>query len=281
MKHNLPLAIQKAIRNYKEIELGGLVYYPILMDEIDEWEMVKPAVELMLQRLPAQYAVMPFLSALHAYDYDLLRSQNRASGLFAKIVLYLCLCLRLGRGESPEQRTKRIQVLVDPKDPRTLKALQFTWDGEEIVKITPRDYGKIREALAAQNGMSIADESKNLELVDADLDMKSRSGVALEYDTDVLISSVASACGVDEEEVMNWPVLKFQRRKAAIDRRLKYLICGIGEASGAKWKGGNPCPSWCLERAAESAALIPMSQFMATAGAGAVDRTQGEGGATG
>ena len=274
MKNSLPLAIQKAVRCYEPIELGGITYHPIRMDEADELEMVKPAAELMLSRLPAPYAVMPFLAAVYAYDYDLLRQSGTASGLFSRTVLFLCLCLRLGRGEPPEKRVARMRIVTDRKDPRALKALEFLTDGEEAERITPRDYARARPVLAAQNGLTLQDEAQNVELLDAAAELREASGGArLHYDLDELIAAVAAESGVDEGELLQWPVLKFQRRKEAIDRRLRFLVCGIGEAAGGRYKGGNPCPSWCFRREEGSGALIPMQQFLAGAGAAAENRT--------
>lgn len=41
-----------------------------------------------------------------------------------------------------------------------------------------------------------------------------------------------------------------------------YLICGISEGNGVKWKGGNPVPHLFYDREREDAgAMTPLSQF--------------------
>ena len=58
------------------------------------------------------------------------------------------------------------------------------------------------------------------------------------------------------------PLLKLKRRQEAIQRAADYLICGISEGGGTKWKGGNPVPHLFYDREREEAgAMTPLSQF--------------------
>lgn len=57
---------------------------------------------------------------------------------------------------------------------------------------------------------------------------------------------------------------KLNSRREAVNRVLNFLICGIGESQGTKWKGGNPYPSPFFDRVREdSPALISMSSLPA------------------
>ena len=63
-------------------------------------------------------------------------------------------------------------------------------------------------------------------------------------------------------EAEEWTVRKLNSRREAVNRVLNFLICGIGESQGTKWKGGNPYPSPFFDRVREdSPALISMDQF--------------------
>ena len=271
---DLPLAIKQAIRTDKPIEMDGYTFYPILVEEIDELEYVRPAIEFMQQNFPVKYAAMPLLSAFFAYDYDRMREHLPPTGLFARATYFLALCLRLGCGRGREARTDCFRVAVDMHDPSRLKSVQADM-GEEILNITPVMFSRWRAVLAAQNALEIPDESKNIELLEAKHDILSSKDIALKRDIDDLISAVALVSQCDEVEVMKWSVRKFYQRKRSVERLLNFVICGIGEAQGTKWKGGNPCPSWCYERERDNPALVPMSSFMQGAGAAAVERTGG------
>lgn len=59
-----------------------------------------------------------------------------------------------------------------------------------------------------------------------------------------------------------WPLLKLKRRQEAIQRAADYLICGISEGNGVKWKGGNPVPNLFYDRERDDAGdMTPLSQF--------------------
>ena len=62
---------------------------------------------------------------------------------------------------------------------------------------------------------------------------------------DDLLESITPTYAVitsSEEEIDEWPILKFQRRSESYQRILSYVICGVGECSGTTWKDGNPTP---------------------------------------
>ena len=271
---SIPIAIQKSIRKDEPIEMDGLIFYPVLVEEIEELSQVRPAVEFMQQNFPVKYAAMPLLSAFYAYDFDQICAGGTASGLFLRAVEFLCLCLRLGRGDRMENRIRRFQIITDASDPSILKGLSFWKDGEEQTLIKPGQFTRWRPILAAQNGMEVPDESTNPELIQARQEMGSIGAVALREDIDDLISSLALLSHCEEAEIMGWTVRKFFRRRDAASRLLHFVVCGIGEMSGTKWKGGNPHPSWCFDRAEGASPLIPMSEFMKSAGSAAENRTK-------
>lgn len=273
--NNVPNSILKSIRKDKEIEMDGLVFYPILVDEIEEFNQARVAIEFMQQRLPAKYVSMPILSAYYAYDYDLLTTTGEASGLFYSAVFFLCLALRIGKGEDADKRVGRIQIISDAKDRSKLDHLRFLYNGEQIVKIAPYQFSLWRPILAEQNGLEIPDEAADLDLLEAKDVLSSAGAPTLNINTDDMLTSIAMICGCDESEMMEWTVRKLFRRRNAANRILHFMVTGIGEMSGnIKWKNGNPYPSWCFDKKDESSALISMSGFVDNLGNTASERTQ-------
>ena len=112
----------------------------------------------------------------------------------------------------------------------------------------PFEMNLIREAIADLNGMELPDEAENPELVDALHQMDEISPIKLIPSMENMLDSVAFISGIKTQELADWTILEFERRKKTADRFLRFLICGIGETSGAKWKNGNPYPSWMLEK---------------------------------
>ena len=103
--------------------------------------------------------------------------------------------------------------------------------------------------MAAQNGIEIVNEDANPELVQAERDLAELNGAALKGGISERIGTVAALCRAEEEEIDGWPILKLRNRERAWQRITGYLICGIAEAQGAKWKSGNPHPSLFYEKA--------------------------------
>lgn len=271
----LPVAIKKSIRKNEPIEMDGLVFYPVLVEEIDDLEEARPAVEFLQQNFPVKYAVLPLLSAFYAFDYDLYQQSGSTSGLFYRALLFLCLCLRLGQGETREKRVQRFRIATAPKEPSELAGISFLYNGEEQIQISPAQFSRWRPILAEQNGMHLEDEAADRDLLEARQHLKSSGAIPLKADFDSALSSVALACQTDESEILKWPVRKFYMRKASADRLFNFLVCGIGEMSGnVRWKGGNPYPSWCYDKEAGNPELLSMSGFIGNLGDTASGRTQ-------
>ena len=116
--------------------------------------------------------------------------------------------------------------------------------------------------LAAQNGIALADATDNPALLKAEEVIQAKKGIDVDVSLEAAVSSVALFSGVDDESIYDWPILKLTHRRQALQRAMDYMICGIGEAQGAKWKHGNPVPSPFFPRKKEgSVAAIPMSEF--------------------
>lgn len=268
---NLPLHIQKAIRTYQPIETEGLTFWPILASEYHEFLTAKPAIEVMQQALPVRWLSMPLLSAFYGMDFEAFQKGEPRVGLFSRCLLFLALSLRLGKGREVAERTKLFTILVDAEDPGQLKALRFTGDDGEEKEITPIMFQRLRPILAIQNGIELASEDANPDLVEAERDLAEMNGPELEVSLDSLFSTIAAMAGIDEAEIDDWPILKLNRRQKAYSRVLNYVVCGIGEAQGTKWKGGNPYPSPFYDKVRNgSSGAMRLEEFAGGAGVRAV-----------
>lgn len=260
--NQIPASIQSKIRRYAPVDIDGVTLYPVTVDEYDAFNQARPAIEFVQQSLPVAYVSMPLLQAFYSIDMESLSDAKLPSGLFARAILFLALALRLGRGDSTENRLRRFKVRVSPNDVKRLVAISFDIDGEERYDITPAKYQRWLPILAAQNGIALADATDNPALLKAEEVIQAKKGVDVDVSLEAAVSSVALFSGVDDESIYDWPILKLTHRRQALQRAMDYMICGIGEAQGAKWEHGNPVPSPFFPRKKEgSVAAIPMSEF--------------------
>lgn len=253
--------IKTACRRYEEIETDGLVLYPILVEEMEVFEMARPGMEIVQQSLPVAYAAMPLLAALYRMEYDAMQRGEAGIGLLPRALLMLALSLRLGRGLEPGKRTGMLRCKVDPADMGCLKAVEFTVDGEEVHRITPVQFQRLREIIAAQNGIRLAPPEANPELIEAQKELVQMNGAALSGDLYERISTVAALEHVEEADIDRWPVLKLQDKTKTWQRIVGYAVCAAAEAQGTTWKNGNPYPSLFYEReSAGNTGLRPVEQ---------------------
>ena len=266
----IPTKYLRQIRRYEPVETEGLVLYPVCVDEFDEYLLSKAAIEFMHQALPMPMLNMPILQAYYLLDSQSIADEQIPTGLMARAVLFLALALRIGQGLPVEQRISAFRPRVDGRTGRLI-ALMFTPDGEEICEITPAKFERLRPILAAQNGLTIPETDANPELVRTEEEINRKNAPELEQSPESLISAVAAMSGADEKEIYEWPIAKLQNRQRALHRVLDYLICGIGESQGTKWKKGNPAPNPFFDRKKEgSAAKVALTDFAGGAAINAV-----------
>ena len=269
----IPASIKAKIRRYAPVETDGVTLYPVTVGEYDAFNQARPAIEFVQQSLPVAYVSMPLLQAFYAIDIESLKNDKLPSGMLARSMLFLALALRLGRGEPIENRLRRFKVRVSPSDVTRLMSLSFDIDGEERYEITPTKFQRWLPILAAQNGIELADATDNPELLKAEEIIQSKKGVDIDFSLEAMVSSVALFSGIDDEVVYDWPILKLTHRRQALQRAMDYMVCGIGDASGAKWKHGNPAPSPFFPRKkGGSVAAIPMSEFAGGAAQDAINQ---------
>lgn len=249
----------RAVLEGKPIELYGLKLWGIPMRQYEEWAKCKIVWTARQSTFPVFCISMSFLDALLALDIQAMDETGTPAGYMNRILYGLCMALRM---DVQSLTDGRLSLTID-ESKKKLKAIVIRQpDGNGTAEITPHRFNAVRQAVAWMQGEEVPDESMNDELVEAASDLAQRNAPKLNYDLTDMISSVASAYGIRAREILEWPILEFESARRAVDRRLKYMICGIGATNGCKWDGGNPYPSWCYDRLSEgTAALISPDKF--------------------
>lgn len=275
MGNDLPRDIQQKIRRYEPIETDGITLYPVRVEEYEDFLLARPALDFLQQSLPVALMSVPILQAYYAMDLESAMDGQKTTGLLGRSLLLLALALRLGEGEDAQERIRRLKVVPYPNDVKRLRGIAFTPDGEELVTVTPAMFQRWKPILAAQNGIELLPDDANPELVQAEKDVLSRNSLNLKASLEELVDAVAALSGREEAEIYSWPILKLQNRQSALKRTMDYIICGVGEAMGTKWRHGNPSPHPFFEREKEgSAGLIGLDRYLGGAGAEAVRSQQ-------
>ena len=261
--------IERQINRYQPVEYEGLTLYPVTVDEYEYFTYCAPALGFLQQSLPVAMLSKPLISAF--YEMEMGAQKNETDGgdpekqpgdLFMRCVVSLILALRLGAGQPMAERIKRA-ILAFHKDRRDkLEAIVLLRDDGTPMEISPAKFGKLRPVIAAQNGIEIPPLDANPELVEADRAVRAMNAPKLDARLEDKVSFVALISRAEEAEIYDWPILKFDRRAAAAERTLGYLVYGIGENSGmVTFKNGNPCPSPYFARKQKSLGMIALSEF--------------------
>ena len=243
-----------AILKYEPIELNGLVYYPIKVADYNKWQAVKQVLVLRQSTLPAVYACMTYLSCVWALQYDATERGDNSVETWNLLACLMFLSLRLSDSD-------KIQPIGNTKDPRNITSMRIIKDGN-VFDISQMDFAKIRKLIADQNGAELPDEADNPDLIEAAEDIANAQNVSLKYDFSDMLTSVSSEMKMRREDLLDWTVKEFDDVLRSIKRRYGYILASIAESQGAKFKNGNPYPTWIFEKEKdEFAGLIPLEKF--------------------
>lgn len=263
--------IERLINRYRPVIFEGLTLYPVTVENYEIFTFCSPALGFMQQSLPVAMLTKPLISVF--FEMEQAEEQTtkpsgengepeKPGNLFTRSIIALILALRLGEGMPMPERLKRVQLAFDRKTGKKLQSLIVITDSGKPIEISPVKFGRLRPVIAAQNGIEIPPLDANPELVEADRAVRMMNAPKLEMVLEDKVSFVALASGADEDEIYDWPILKFNRRSIAAERVLSYLIYGIGEHSGmVKYKNGNPCPSPYFRRKQQSLGMMALSEF--------------------
>lgn len=242
-------SIKRACRRYEDVKVDGLTLYPILVEEMETFEIARPGIDIVQQSLPVAYAAMPLLAAYYKMDHSAMERGEEPVGLLSRALLMLALSLRLGKGRTLEERLRQFRCRVDRQDPSRLTGVEFLLNGEELWCVTPVQFQLIREVIAEQNGIELTPLEANPELVEAQrLLAEMNGGAQLSGDQWERVATVAALEHADEAEIDQWPILKLQEKTRTWQRIIGYMVCAVAEAQGTKWKNGNPHPSLFYEK---------------------------------
>lgn len=272
----LPAYMRRAIRKYEPIETDGMTLYPALVRDYDDFAVARAALTVMQQAFPVRLMSKPLLQALYTIDREKQQAGEPLTGLFSAAILCLVLALRLGEDGGNRAAMERVRLALKPGDSDNLQAVLLERSGGGKIQITPVQFQRLREIIAAQNGIDLPDPQANPELVQAERDIADRNSPKVNASIERMITSVAALCGADEAEIDDWPIKKLMDRSAALKRAMDYFICGVAENQGTKWKRGNPHPHPFFERTdLTGGAHVSLSSFAGGEGAKAVQRAGG------
>jgi hypothetical protein len=216
--------------------------------------------------LPVTYAIMRYPEALFAIAIDgkdvVVNGEVVArANDWLRFLMLLCASLRIPL----EQMQNAFGFNVDKNDKRRLAFVtvkQFMETEENLEALDVSDLISLREIIAMLNGRKLPDESENAELAQADIDIRSQSGIRLDINLDSLLASVARDQRVRIKDLLPWTIYEFELIRSAIERERRFTVYGIGENSGmVKFPKGNPFPSIFFDKPAESSAVISASEF--------------------
>lgn len=260
--NEVPANIRRAVSRYEPIEAEGAIFYPILLEEYDDFARARPAIEFMQQQIKdVRLMSLPLLQAYYKIDISLARNGQPTTNLFYRALLFLALALRLAPGSEAEKRVQQFCLVSEEKDRDTLKCVRFRTNGDEWHSLTPVQFQRLRPILAAQNGIELESDEANPELVQSKRDVLARNAPPLDAEIEILISSVAALSRTEEAELYSWPILKFNRRAAAYKRIMDYMVYTAAELQGTKWKDGNPFPNPWFDKRRNNLGLISMDEF--------------------
>ena len=230
-----------AIRKGLPITVSGISIYPVLMTHYEEFLSCKDIFLMRLSSLPAAYASLDFLSALHKMDFDFSSLMGKKTGLFERALRMYALAFRIPFDDL--MAGVRVRMQGD----------ECFFEGLDVGGVLISAFrlsSRFREIIAEQNGILLPDESDNAEIIESYewKQKKAAEASRLRVSLDDLIASVAFQSHLREADILDFTVREFEHRKNAIDRDKRYLLYSQAELSGfIKFKNGNPAPSWCFD----------------------------------
>ena len=271
----MPRERRLRIRRGEPVRECGIDLFPITMDHYEDFIQCKDALTLRLSSLPVRYVSLDYLSAVFALELDALRRRDSdpsvsSGGFFFRLMRLFGLSLRIDM--TAELLNESVFYRTSGGGDIAIEHIAITQtdaDGNpRQADITPFQFSSVlRPLIAAQNQITLPDESENADLVDAYQKKKEidQRGVALKTDLDDLVSSVAYHSGVSDAEIMDWNVRDFENRRRAIERDKNFMLFKQAEMSGmVTFKNGNPYPSWCFDAADDRLGTMEYAELAKT-----------------
>ena len=236
---------RQQIRENVPVVYNGLEFHPLSVRNYAAYTAGRQPFELMLSSLKdPKLARLSWCACLWGLDRKC-EEETGELGDFLMTALYvMALALRLN-----EDINGNYPIRPTFSQTGDLTAIMVGNPQLDYALFDMRQMDDVRQIIAAQNAYDIPDENWNPELVRAAQENAARGSASLQYDIEDLVYSVASQCGCKAADVYDWSIREFIKMQEAIDRKLGYVICTIGEYSGnVTFKNGNPYPTWKLNR---------------------------------
>lgn len=267
--------ISAQIRKGKEVEACGLVFYPILMENYEDFLQCREALVLRQSSFPVRYISQDYMSALFTMDADAIEQTGKPHGLFFRLIKLLFLSLRIE--VTQEVLSRSVFTAIEPNTGKeTLHHLRIEQSdkpsAKRIAEITPFQFStQLRKLIAQQNGLNLPNESENVDLVRRIEEGTTTNNADVAYEVnhnvDDLIASVAYQSGIREREIDDWTVREFENRRRAIERDKLYTMYTQAELSGmVKFKHGSPAKSWCYDTIDKNAGIGDLAALGETLG---------------
>lgn len=249
--------VQTDTLNGKPTIIGGMKLHGLPMRQYEEWAECKSVLMLRQSTLPVFYTSLPFLDALLAMDKESIQQTGMPAGWLFRAIKALSMALRMD-DDAVEKRS--IEIIPDETETK-INSIRVRMNGEEKT-INKSLFQRMRQIILWQQGDEMPDESLNDELLEAEQDIARQNAPHLQYSLIDLKASIACELNIRIKDIQEFSILEFETMRRAIDRSKKHMICAIAEGNGAKWKGGNPHPSWCYDKeTTQSGALIAPGDF--------------------
>ena len=121
--------------------------------------------------------------------------------------------------------------------------------------------GIVRSMLQGGAPLPAAQRPLPRSLVQAERDLAAKGSADLVPDSEALLYSVSVKTHTPVEDIYQWTVRRFVLTERAIDRTTGHIVAALSEAAGAKYKNGNPWPSWKYDRRRQSGALVSLAEL--------------------
>ena len=250
-------AVQTATLNGEGTCVGEFVLYGLPMRQYEDWAECKSVLMLRQSTLPVFCVSKPFLDALLALDLESINNTGKPAGWLFRVMKAISMALRM----DPDAVAKQDIEIVPDETGTKITGIRVKQNGEEKI-ISKGQFHRMRQIILWQQGNELPDESLNDELLEAEQDIAEQSAPHLVFSLNDLRAAIAYELNIRMKDIQEFSILEFETMRRAIDRSKKHMLCSIAEGNGAKWKGGNPHPSWCFDKEiTQSAALVAPGDF--------------------
>lgn len=243
--------IDRKIRKNEPFEWKELIWYPITVENYEEYLEWGKVLGIMQQSLDIRYMQLTYLKMLYTIDMDTRCLQSKRTTFIKDLFRLLCLCLRYDYSvyEGKEIKTEKVPIKI--YEDQNILYLGIK-KGEKEIRISEYEFLQLRKLIAKANAIEIPDEATNLELMQWEREKSEENSKDIETDYENEINAVVAHQRVLKKDILSLPIKEFKGIVKAINIEINYSIYALAEMSGlVKFKKGNPYPHWCYPKKKE------------------------------